>query len=66
MWEVSDLKSTHRRDSRYDTNNQRNKVLTIYTKPEEAVDLEKAYYHGVYVFLEFNIVSLSTGLCSVT
>ena len=26
----------------------------IYTKYEEAVDLDKGYYHGVYVLLNFN------------
>ena len=30
------------------------KMPTISTKPEKAVDLEKVYYHGVYVLLEFN------------
>ena len=29
-------------------------VPIVLTKPKEAVDLDKGYYHGIYVFLEFN------------
>ena len=34
--------------------NKESEVPTIYTKPEEAVDLEKGYYHVVYYLLNFS------------
>ena len=29
-------------------------VSIIYTTPDETVDLEKGYYHDIYVLLQFN------------
>ena len=39
-----------------DTNpvNKEAKVTTISTKPEYEVDLQKVYYHRVYVLIQFN------------
>ena len=43
--------------------NKESNMPMIYTKPEDKIDLEKRYYHGIYILIKFNNILASIVKC---